>query len=124
MPRSAGGYRFVSVDGGSIDYIGITSNLYSRLSQHRSTKPYGDPERHRVEYQVARTDHDWAQLCGWEAEKIGVHRPSLNATRGRNGRVASVYLQNKEIPVAVNESIEDAAARRGLLGLVLGLFRR
>lgn len=124
MPRKPGAYRFVRVDGKSIDYIGITSNLYNRLSNHRSTNTQYDPDLHRVEYQVARSEADWAKLCDWEARKIGVHRPPLNKTSGKNGRVAKQYLGDIEVEVEVTQSIEDAMERKGLLGRLMGLFRR
>jgi diketogulonate reductase-like aldo/keto reductase len=126
VPRVAGAYRFVQKDNGTIDYIGITSNLYTRMSNHRSDKKKYDPTIHRVAYQVAESDHTWSQLCAWEAMKIGVHRPPLNKTRGGNGKVAKVYIPalRSELAVARDESIEDAAERKGLLSRLIDLFRR
>lgn len=124
IPKSPGAYRFVRVDSRSIDYIGITSNLYNRLSNHRSTNTQYDPDLHRVVYQVARSEADWAKLCDWEARKIGVHRPPLNKTSGKNGRVAKQYLEEIEVEVEVTESIEDAMERNGLFSRLVGLFRR
>lgn len=124
MPKSPGAYRFVRVDSKSIDYIGITSNLYNRLSTHRSTNTQYNPDLHRVEFQVARSEADWAKLCDWEARKIGVHRPPLNKTSGKNGRVAKQYLEEIEVDVEVTESIEDAVERRGLFSRMAGLFGR
>ena len=124
IPKAAGAYRFVRIGVKTVDYIGITSNLYDRIANHRSTKHYYNRDVHLVEYQVARGEHDWAQLCDWETRKIGVHRPTLNKTRGGNGRVAEVYLEGKQLVVSPKESLEDAAVRVGLLLWITDFIRR
>ena len=127
MPKSPGAYRFIREDKRAIDYIGITGNLYQRLSSHRCTNKQYDPTVHRVEYQtVDASSTTWAELCAWEAMKIGVHRPPLNKTKGGNGRVPKVFLESigVEVEVGPSESIEDALEKKGLLHRLMELFRR
>jgi excinuclease UvrABC nuclease subunit len=126
LPRSPGAYRFVNVQSRVIEYIGITANLYGRMSNHRSTQKKYDPVLHRVEYQLADSDHEWSQLCAWEVGKIKRHDPSRNHTVGGNGRFSKRYHTGagENVKLATVQSMEDAAGRSGRLGRILGIFRR
>ena len=122
MPKKPGAYRIVRVDDRTIDYIGITSNLYNRLSNHRSTNKQYDPLTHRVEYQEASSEAGVDATLRLEARKIGVHRAPLNKTSGKNGRIARSFLEEagRQVEVKQEESIEDAIERGGLLDRFLG----
>ena len=85
-PEKPGLYRWRNRETGDIDYIGETSNLKRRASQHEhSDKPLGS-DTHDFEWQStdrqtsvdARRDH--------ERSKIKQHNPILNQRGGGAGR--------------------------------------
>lgn len=122
LPKQWGAYRFVREDR-CVDYLGVTSNLYSRISNHRSTKLVYDPSVHTVRYQVASAGVSWSQMCEWEIHKIAKHDPALVTYKGGNGRVPQVSICGQPIELQKNESVEDAAERMGLFSSFIQLFR-
>ena len=111
LPRSWAAYRFRQPEG--IAYLGITSNLYSRISQHRSVQQYYNPTLHVVEYQIAQPGSDWDQLCQWEKAKIAQHSPELVTYIGGNGRRPAIEINGELVEVAQDESIEDVLVEMG-----------
>ncbi|MPW36185.1 GIY-YIG nuclease family protein [Vibrio sp. B1Z05] len=112
LPKTWGAYRFKGHDG--VDYLGITSNIYNRISQHRSVKTYFRSGEHYVEYQEARVGTTWDELCSWEKTKIQKHSPNLVTYIGGNGRRPAIQVNGKVIEIADNESIEDTLIKHGL----------
>ena len=124
LPKAWSIYRIVEFSG-EIFYIGITSNLYARLSWHRN-HPDGKffSGRHELNYQLASQGVHWDDMCGWEQRKIGQHQPVGVTYIGGNGRRPAVEINGQVVQAGNNETIEDAAERAGLLGQFIDLFRR
>ena len=121
LPREWGAYRFK--DGRSTDYIGITSNIYNRISLHRSTEAYYDSRIHVVEYQIASNGATWDDLREWEISKIKQHSPSLVKYIGGNGRRPTIDVNGKIIEVDANESIEDTLVEHGFFNQLYSFVR-
>ena len=117
LPKEWGAYRFMSDD--KVRYIGITSNIYNRMSDHRSSRVIYGPHIHRIEYQIAQDGTSWDDLMKWEKAKIKQHSPDLNVTEGGNGKRPIIQVAGGHI-IEVNkyESYEDALVRSGFLGLL------
>lgn len=113
FPNQWGAYRFSS--NSEIAYIGITSNLYNRISWHRSTRRYYNPSIHKVEFQIATDGIVWDDLREWEKLKIAKHSPSLVTYIGGNGRRPGVMIKGQVIEVLQNESIEDVLIKSGAM---------
>ena len=121
VPKAWAAYRFR--DGDEVDYVGITSNLYSRISQHRSVGQYYDVGVHVVEYQLARPGSDWDSLCRWEKKKIAQHAPGLVTYVGGNGRRPAIDINGELVEVAEDESVEDVLVEMGYFDRLVSLFR-
>jgi len=121
LPQSWGAYRFRERDG--IAYLGITSNLYSRISQHRSVRRYYDPSIHVVEYQIAQSGTTWDQLRAWEKHKIAAHSPDLITYIGGNGRRPAIEVNGEVIELEHDESVEDVLVEMGLFQRLGSLLR-
>lgn len=113
LPNQWGAYRFSSDC--EIAYIGITSNLYNRISWHRSTRRYFNPGLHKIEYQIASDGITWDDLREWEKRKIVQHSPNLVTYIGGNGRRPGVVVNGQIIEVFQNEAIEDVLIKAGAM---------
>lgn len=86
-PQKAGLYRIRSLQGQML-YIGETCNLARRIREHiRSGKISIDPARPSVvEFQIADSRSTSRTRRLHERKKIACHKPSLNKSRGGEGR--------------------------------------
>lgn len=116
LPHVWGAYRFREERG--IAYIGITSNIYNRISQHRSTQAYYDPEIHIIEFQEAQLGVHWNSMCSWEKEKIFKHSPHLVTYIGGNGRRPAIEVNGEVIELREDESVEDTLTRLGMFNRI------
>lgn len=121
LPRAWGAYRFRGPEG--IAYVGITSNLYSRISQHRSDQRYYDRTIHTVEYQLAEQGVSWNDLCAWERRKIASHSPDLVTYVGGNGRRPAIQINGQAVELPEDESVEDVLVEMGFFGRLKSLLR-
>ena len=110
LPKSCGAYRFIHREDKSVvDYIGITNNLYNRMSNHRTTNKQYDPNTHLVHYQTCHPN-EWQALMQWEKQKISQHEPHLCKYVGGNGRVPEKYFFEGEEFAFSTDSIENISA--------------
>ena len=88
-PASPGEYRIRNGEG-DIVYIGETNNLNRRMGEHiRSGKlPTGSGSNSTIEYKVADASSTSATRRAHEQQKIAQHKPTLNKSRGGEGRPA------------------------------------
>lgn len=84
-PQSPGEYRIRDF-GGEIVYIGETNNLHRRMNEHLRTGKLDGTRS--FEYQVADSSSTSETRRLHEREKIGLHNPVLNKSRGGEGRIA------------------------------------
>jgi|GEM_PF-5085975 len=125
IPRSCGAYRFVNKSDSEVVYIGITGNLYNRMSAHRcSKKSVYDPSQHNLHYQTCRPNsRTWDDLRKWEVEKIQQHDPRFNRCKGGNGKVPlKLYYDGTVIDVGNKESVSDAMHRQGFWPKLASIF--
>lgn len=94
-PRTAGEYRLVDKTTGAPLYIGETSDVQRRLTQH--TRPAQrptrtdksnrfDPSKHRVEFKAAKLGATTGDRRAHERSKIVQHKPPWNRDGGGSGR--------------------------------------
>lgn len=88
-PAKAGEYRIRDREG-NITYIGETSNLQRRMNQHlyNGKMSGGQNEGGTFEWKLADGRSSSATRREHERRKIEQHSPSLNRSRGGEGRVA------------------------------------
>lgn len=89
-PQKPGIYRIRSTSG-EILYIGETCNLHRRMQEHiRAGKiSLSRTAPSRVEYKVADGRSTSSSRRAHERMKIAKHNPSLNRSRGGEGRIAA-----------------------------------
>lgn len=92
-PDKPGEYR-IRDGSGSITYIGETNNLARRTGEHqRSGKlPTGEGQSSTIEYKVADGRSSSRTRREHEQAKIAQHNPSLNKSKGGEGRPARNYF--------------------------------
>ena len=122
LPRDWAIYRIMEPSD-DIYYVGITTNIYARISQHRSSGKFVSG-RHEVHYQLAAEGVSWDEMMEWEQRKISQHQPSGVTYAGGNGRRPMIQVNGQVFEVDEDETIEDAAERAGLLNQFMRLFRR
>lgn len=88
-PAKPGEYRIRDVDG-LITYIGETNNLARRTGEHiRSGKlSIGQAGADSIEYKIADGRSTSNTRREHERQKIAQHQPSLNKSKGGEGRPA------------------------------------
>lgn len=88
-PARPGEYRMRD-EAGKITYIGETNNLARRTGEHiRSGKlPTGQGANSTLEYKVADGRSTSRTRRAHEQQSIAKHQPSLNRSRGGEGRPA------------------------------------
>ena len=88
-PAKPGEYRIRNEEG-NIEYIGETNNLARRTSEHiRTGKLHtGEGCKSTIEYKVADGRSTSRTRREHEQQKIAQHQPSLNKSRGGEGRPA------------------------------------
>lgn len=121
LPKAWGAYRFK--EGSYIDYIGIASNLYNRVSWHRSQRIYYNPEIHSIEYQIAQMGISWDDMREWEIRKIKQHSPGLVTYAGGNGKRPAIEINGELIEPRGDESFEDAIIRKGFFDVLTDFWR-
>lgn len=88
-PAKPGEYRMRD-NSGTITYVGETNNLARRTREHiRSGKlPVGQEGRNTIEYKVADGRSTSRTRREHEQQSIAKHQPTLNKSRGGEGRPA------------------------------------
>lgn len=125
IPREWGIYRFIQSDK-TVDYIGITSNLYNRISDHRSKATYYNSGMHVVNYQLARIGTTWDEMRQWEVFKIQQRNPGLVTYIGGNGRRPAIEVNGEIVEMCDGESVQEAFQRHMIRGrdYFISLLRR
>lgn len=85
-PSGPGLYRFVDKLTGRLDYIGETSNLRRRISEHFRSDKQVSPETHHAEWQAADGRSTSRTRRQQETLKISQFKPGMNKRRGGAGR--------------------------------------
>lgn len=109
LPEEAAGYEIIRRDPGFVNrvtsavngtdphrrYVGISSNVKQRLSQHEAEGKY-DPEQDTVRVYSLREQAKWAQLRAWEQDRIAEKHPVLNDPNhpGGQGRTPDAYADD------------------------------
>ena len=124
LPRRCAVYQIMELSGG-LSYIGVTGNLFDRISWHR-TDPKGTifSGRHELSYQLVSSTTKWDEIREWEQAKITKHQRTGVTLVSINGRCSTFQVNGVAFQVQKNETIEDAVQRAGLLDQFMGVFRR
>lgn len=122
LPQTWGAYRFLQPEG-MVAYLGITSNLYNRISWHRSVRIHYDPAIHSVQYQIAQPGAHWDELCEWEKSKIAQHSPELITYIGGNGKKPAIEINGGLVEIPENQSVEDVLIEKGLFERLGAMLR-
>jgi len=86
-PKAPGEYRALANDG-SVAYVGETNNLNRSFGEHQRSGKLNQTERPTVAYKVADGRSTSATRREHERQKIAQHNPSLNLSKGGEGRSA------------------------------------
>lgn len=85
-PEKPGEYRYRNKETGDVEYIGESSNLSKRDSQHeKSDEPFGR-ETHYFEWKAADGRYGVESRRDHERKKIEEHNPRYNQRAGGAGR--------------------------------------
>lgn len=88
-PKEPGEYR-IRDSKGEMQYIGITNNLNRRMHQHENTGRLKGNTGASFEWQKAKKGASYDDLRAHEKQKIQQHSPSLNRSKGGEGRGAKL----------------------------------
>ena len=84
-PHKAGEYR-IRDDDGNIVYIGETNDLARRTNEHIRSGKLPQNSKSTIEFKIADGRSSSHTRRQHEQEKIKQHHPSLNKSRGGEGR--------------------------------------
>lgn len=88
-PKAAGEYR-IRDSKGKMQYVGITNDLNRRMHEHENTGRLKNNAGASFEWQQAKKGASYDDLRVHEQQKIHQHNPSLNRSKGGEGRGAKI----------------------------------